>query len=108
MYVCIQRHTEIIVLEVWLRQQPDGRPRVILEGSDSSSSNNTTATIIIDRLKQAVIDTILPTQPWAERLQSFLGANSIHLFLFFGSDKISLIFQNYIANLTLFGTNSRD
>lgn len=38
-------------------------------GSDSSSY----AAAIINPFKQAIIDTILPTQPWAKRLQTFTG-----------------------------------
>ena len=45
-----------------------------------SSSDNTT---ILNQLKQAIIDIILPTQPWAKRLQSFSGVTLLFFFLFF-------------------------
>lgn len=59
----IRVHSEIIFLEAWLRKP--GRARIT--GSHSSSQTAT----IIHPLKQTVINTVLPTQPWAERLQIY-------------------------------------
>ncbi|MCJ1463434.1 hypothetical protein MMC07_002041 [Pseudocyphellaria aurata] len=65
----IRRHAEVIALEAWLRK-PGRRLNVNMMDSDSLSSHST-ARKITNRFRQAIIDTILPTQPWAERLQSF-------------------------------------